>query len=149
MKIELRTKTETFYIANDGKEFTTKADCMRYEENKLVSEMREYFEKHGEYFYEGYEGIPGYMGVCSYSACLIKLDDTVYNWLDYMNRACDGKHYLFSKEYMPKLEEMRGEVVLFQFPSFDDFYEWYILGTKKEIAERMCDTIDWLNNFNK
>ncbi len=149
MKIELRTKTETVYISDDGKEFSTKASCLSYEDKKITEEMEDYFRTNGTYFGEGYDGVPGFMGVGGYESCIIKLDDTVYSWLKYMNDACEGKHYLFSEDYKPRLEGMRGKVVLFSFPDFRDFCEWYIAGEKSEIADQMCKSIDWLNSLGK
>lgn len=145
MREETRTRTieEVVYIADDGKEFRYEKDCRDHEENKLFDDAWEYIREHAVVQYDCgcRDGIPGFAGLDGYEGCVIRCDDFIIDWLDFLGKR---RAYNISHLQRENTEQYRGQLIFLCFGTFCDPDEWYIYGTLKDVRAGMAEAINEL-----
>lgn len=144
MREETRTRTleEVVYIADDGKEFYDERSCKQHEEDKLFCAAWEYIREHAVAQYDDgcRDGIPGFVGLDGYEGCIIRCDDFIIDWLDYLSKSKYADVHLKREN----TEKYRGELLFICYGPFDYAEEWYIYGTTKDVRAAMAEAIDEL-----
>ena len=136
MRVEVRPMTSTVYIADDGREFKTETECRMHEEQDYVMSMYDYIDRNAvvNYYSDDRYGVSGFIGCDGLCGSLIKVDDTILEWAEWLE--ANG----YTKGWMRDVKEHKDEYVFLVYP--EDRYDlgsWSFDSTLDEVCLQMME----------